>query len=98
MNKINQELIDLGFKISSSGIMYWLDAIDYVKNHPKDLKMMKLYNYISNKHNKTRSAIERAMRISLQGAIPRIKAKYNYTGKITNTAFVNLIKLEGGIK
>lgn len=94
MEEIKQKLIDLGFRISSSGILYWLDAFQYIKVTPKTYKMMEIYEAISLKRNKSVYAIERAMRYTLEPAKEKIQQKYNYYKNIDNMTFINLIRFE----
>ena len=91
---IKQELIDLGFRASSIGILYWIDAFKYVKATPKVYHMMEIYKEISLKRNKSVYAIERAMRYSIETAKENIQKKYNYYKRLDNMTFINLIRYE----
>lgn len=92
MEEIKQELVDLGFKKASNGIVYWADAIKYIRSKDKIIPIMEIYGIISKKRGKPVSSIERAMRYSIIPAKPYIQEKYNYYGKISNMDFVKLIK------
>lgn len=94
MEEIKQKLIDLGFRVKSIGILYWLDAFQYVKVTPKVYHIMEIYEAISLKRNKSVYAIERAMRYSLEPAKEKIQQKYDYYKRIDNMTFINLIRFE----
>lgn len=93
MEELKQELIDLGFNIKSSGILYWLDAFKYVQMCPKTFKMMEIYESITIYRQKSVTAIERAMRYAIEPAEKKIQQKYNYNGKIDNMVFINLKRM-----
>lgn len=94
MEETKKMLVDLGFRIRSIGILYWLDAFKYIKKHSKVFHMMEIYETISKKRNKSVYAIERAMRYSLEPAEKRIQQKYDYDKKIDNMTFINLMRFE----
>lgn len=91
---IKQELLELGFRIKSIGILYWVDTFKLIEKNPKLIKMMDIYTEISKKRGKSISGIERAMRYSIEPAVKKIQEKYDYTGKIDNIVFINLKRLE----
>lgn len=94
MEEIKEILKELGFRLSSVGIWYWLDAFQYVRVAPNTYHMMEIYEAISLKRNKSVSAIERAMRYSLEPAKLKIQEKYNYHKRIDNMTFINLVRFE----
>ena len=93
MEDIKQELINLGFRLSS-GITYWIEAFQYVRVTPKTYKISAIYHAIGLKHHKSIYAIERAMRYALEPAKENIQKKYGYYQKIDNMTFINLIRFE----
>lgn len=95
--EIRNKLIDLGFR-ASSGILYWLDAFKYVNVAPNTYHMMEIYDAISLKRHKSVSAIERAMRYSMEQAKRNIQEKYNYYNRIDNMTFINLVRFENILK
>lgn len=94
MDEIKLQLIDLGFRTKSIGILYWLDAFKYVKTTPNTYHIMEIYEAIGLKRNRSVSAIERAMRYSLEPAKRKIQQEFNYYKKIDNMTFINLIRFE----
>lgn len=94
--EIKAKLKDLGFRVTSAGILYWLDAFKYINVTPNTYHMMEVYEAISLKRNKSVSAIERAMRYSLEPAKIKIQQKFNYYKRIDNMTFINLIRFEKG--
>lgn len=94
MNDIKENLVNLGFRVKSIGIMYWIDAFKYVSKEKNIYHMMEIYEKISKKRGKSISAIERAMRYSLEPAKEKIRLKYNYNKRIDNMTFINLVRFE----
>ena len=94
MKNIKEQLLKLGFRAKSSGIIYWLDAFKYVSKEKNIYHMVEIYEKISKKRGKSISAIERAMRYSLEPATEKIKLKYNYNKRIDNMTFINLVRFE----
>lgn len=92
MEEIKRELINLGFRVKSIGILYWIDAFQYVNVTQNVYHIMEIYEAISLKRNKSVSAIERAMRYALEPAKGKIQQKYNYYKRIDNMTFINLIR------
>lgn len=94
MEDIKQELLDLNFNIDSIGIIYWVEAIKFVKNQPLEWDMMNIYEYIADKYRKLKSRIERCMRNAIEPAKENIQNKYEHYGKIRNQTFLNLIRFK----
>jgi hypothetical protein len=94
MNEDKTKLIELGFNVNSRGFIYWLDAINYLDEHPLWWDIMDIYDYVANKHNSTISRVERDMRTAIEPAKKNIQEYYNYTRRIKNVTFLNLLKIE----
>lgn len=94
MEEIKETLKELGFRMTSCGILYWLDAFKYIRVVPNTYHMMEIYDAISLKRRKSVSAIERAMRYSLEPAKLKIQQKYNYYKRIDNMTFINLVRFQ----
>lgn len=94
MNDIKKELLQLGFNVDSRGIIYWIDAINYVKEHPNWWDMMDIYDFLAQKYDISIAIAERNLRTAIQPAKKNIQEKYGYYRKIKNVTFLNLIKLE----
>ena len=94
MIKNKELLIELGFRPKSIGIFYWVDSFKFVKENPKTWHIMDIYEAISKKRGKSISAIERAMRYSLEPAKENIRQKYQYYGRMDNMTFINLVRFE----
>ena len=92
MEDIKQELLSLDFNVDSIGIVYWIEAIKYVKNHPLAWDMMDIYEYVAKKHDTTASRAERGMRTAIQTAKDKIQQRYKYYNKINNSTYLNLIR------
>lgn len=94
MKDIKQELLELKFNVDSIGIVYWVDAIKYVKKHPLVWDMMDIYEYVANLHNSTPSRVERGMRTAIAPAKENIQKKYKYYKPIKNQTFLSLIRFK----
>lgn len=92
MEDIKNELLELNFNVDSIGIVYWIDAIRFAKNHPLVWDMMDIYEHVAKKHNTTSSKVERGMRTAIKTAKDKIQEKYKYYNKIYNSTYLNLIK------
>lgn len=92
MEDIKKELLELNFNVDSLGIVYWVEAIKFVKNHPLIWDMMDIYEYVAKRHNTTASRVERGMRTAIQTAKNKIQERYNYYNKINNSTYLNLIR------
>ena len=82
MNENKTKLIELGFNINSMGFIYWLDAINYLEEHPLWWDVIDIYDYVANKHNSTISRVERDMRTAIEPAKKNIQEYYKYTRRI----------------
>lgn len=94
MNDIKKELLQLGFNVDSRGIIYWIDAINYVKEHPNWWDMMDIYDFLAQKYDISIAMAERNLRTAIMPAKKNIQEKYGYSRRIKNVTFLNLIKLE----
>ena len=92
IEEIKKELLELNFDINSRGILYWIEAVKIIKKNPLIWDMMDIYEKTAKKYNTTYTAVERAMRHSMQSAIGNIQRKYEYYNKINNQTFLNLIR------
>ena len=75
IDETKQELLELGFNVDSIGIIYWTEAIEFIKTHPLVWDMMDIYENISKLHNSTIARVERAMRHAIIPAIENIQKK-----------------------
>ena len=89
---IKKELLELNFNVGSVGIIYWIDAIEIIKNNPLIWDMHDIYDFIAQRHNATISRVERAMRFAIEPAKEYIQRKYNYYNKIRNHTYLDLIR------
>ena len=94
MEKEKNLLRELNFNVNSSGFIYWLEALKYIKKCPLNYDIMNVYEYIANKYLTSISLVERNMRTAKQTAIKQIQAKYNYHRKISNSTFLNLVRID----
>lgn len=94
MEEIKKELLELNFDVDSIGIVYWLEAIKFVKENPLVWEMQDIYEYVAKLHNSTYSKIERGMRTAITPARENIQKKYGYYGKIRNQTFLGLIRFK----
>lgn len=92
MEKIKEELVELGFKTGSAGIVYWSDVIEIIESDNKIIPIMKIYEIISKKRDTSISKVERAMRYSMKEAKLNIEKKYKCKGKISNMKFISLLR------
>lgn len=91
---IKQKLLDLGFNVDCIGLVYWVEAIRYVKDHPLWWDVMDIYDYLAQKYDLSISKVERNLRTAITPAKKNIQDKYNYYRNIKNQTFLNLIRLE----
>lgn len=94
MNEIKQELLELNFNVDSIGIVMWIDAIEYVREHKLWWDILDIYEYLAKKYDSTPSKVERNLRTAIAPAKDSIRKKYNYYKPIKNVTFLNLIKFE----
>lgn len=92
MEEIKNELLELGFNVDSKGILYWVDAIKYIKENPLWWDIYDIYEYLAEKYNTSTANIERNLRTSITPAKKIIQEKYNYPRHIKNSTFLHLIK------
>ena len=89
---IKKELLELNFNVDSIGIIFWVEAITFVKNNPLVWRMEDIYENVAKTYNTTYSKVERAMRFAISSAKENIQKKYEYYGKIKNSTFLALIR------
>lgn len=94
MNDIKNMLLELGFNVNSIGIIYWVEAINYVLRNPLWWDIMDIYDFIAQKYKISISQVERNLRTAIEPAKKHIQDKYKYYKPIKNCTFLNLIKLE----
>ena len=96
MNKkeLKNELLELGFNVDSIGIVYWIDAVEYVKEHKLCWDMLEIYEMLADKYKISIARVERNLRTAIEPAKDNIRKKYNYYKPIRNMTFLNLIKFE----
>lgn len=94
VDDIKKELLALGFDVDRIGIIYWVDAIKYVRANYLDWKMCNIYRELAKKYNSTITSVERNMHNTLKPATENIQKKYGYHQPIKNQTFLNLIKFE----
>lgn len=92
MEEIKEELIELGFKTRSAGIVYWSDVIEIIESDNKIIPIMKIYEIISKKRDTSISRVERAMRYSMKEAKLNIQKEYKCKDKISNMKFISLLR------
>lgn len=92
MDEIKQELLKLNFNVDSIGIIYWIEAIRYIKENPLVWDMADVYEYVAQIYNSTSTKIERSMRTAIEPARKNIQKKYGYYAKIKNQTFLDLIR------
>lgn len=94
-DEIKKELLELGFKVNSIGIVYWIEAIEYVKeNSLAAWETMAIYAFIAKRYNSSISRVERAMRFAIEPAIKNIQKRYKYYYKINTSNFLSLIRFQ----
>lgn len=94
MEDIKQELLELNFNVDSVGIVYWIDAIKFIKNNPLVWDMCDIYIHIAKIHKTTNTRVERCMRFAINPAKENIQKKYGYYSKIKNQTFLDLIRFK----
>ena len=94
MNDIKNMLLELGFNVNSIGIIYWVEAINYVLRNPLWWDIMDIYDFIAQKYKISISQVERNLRTAIEPAKKNIQDKYKYYKPVKNCTFLNLIKLE----
>lgn len=94
MKDIKQELLELNFNVDSIGIVYWIEAIKFVKSHPLNWDMMDLYESIAIMYDTSISKVERNMRFAIAPAKKNIQKKYGYNNQIKNQTFLDLIRFK----
>lgn len=91
---IKQELLELNFRASSIGLVYWIEAIRYFEKNMRTYEMMDIYYHIAKKYKSTIKLVERAMRYTLEPAKKNIQEKYHYYDKINTQTFLGLIRFK----
>jgi len=94
IEEIKNELLELGFNVNSRGIIFWVDALMYVKNNPLWWDTLDIYEYIAEKYKISIYQAERNLRTAISPAKRNIQEKYNYYRPIKNQTFLNLFKLK----
>lgn len=94
IEQIKQELLKLNFNVNSKGILYWIKAIEIIKEYPLKLKMTEIYEDIAKIYNTTYSRVERGMRTAIEPAKKNIQNEYGYYKKICNSTFLELIRFK----
>lgn len=94
MDEIKNELLELGFNPNSKGIVFWVEIIQLLKEDVKRNNVMNLYIEVAAMNNTKWTSVERALRHSILPAKEKIKEKYKYDGRISNSAFINIIRLQ----
>lgn len=94
MDEIKQELLELGFNVDSVGMLYWIEAIKYIKEKPKIWDILEIYELVAEKCKTTPSRVERGLRTAIEPAKENIKKKYKYNNKIRNQTFLNIMRLK----
>ena len=94
MDEIKKELLELEFNADSIGLVYWIEAIKYIRNNPLSWDVMEIYDHIADKFNTTGIRVERALRHAITPAKKNIQEKYKYYRPIRNQTFLNLIRYE----
>lgn len=94
MDEIKQELLELKFNVDSVGIIYWIEAIKFIKKNPLVWDMTDIYENVAKIYNSTKYTVERLMRYAMSPARENIQRKYRYYGKIKNQTFLDLIRFK----
>lgn len=94
MDDIKQELLELKFNVDSVGILYWIEAIKFIKKNPLVWDMTDIYENVAKIHNSTKYKVERLMRYAMLPAMENIQRKYRYYAKIKNQTFLDLIRFK----
>ena len=90
---LKEMLKDLNFNIVSIGFKYWIVAIGIyltTQSHTKR-NMRVIYESIAELYNTTPSRVERALRHAREPATKTLQEKYNYYGKMSNQAVLELL-------
>lgn len=87
--KYKRLLITLNFKVGTVGFRYWVNALEFYNSN---LNMMEIYKKIAAQNNVSISIVEMAMRKSKESAKMNIRKRYNYSGKLSNSAVLYLLK------
>lgn len=93
-----EQLLSLGIKANSIGLLYWIEAINYVRNNDEKWIMEDVYKYIGKKVNNKPKNVERALRTALYPAHKNIQKTFNFEGRVTNKAFFELIIVDENCK
>ena len=97
---IKKKLLKLGFNLSSSGIDYWIYAIEFKLDviRKEEYKMEAIYRHIKiiteqGIEGRTISSIERALRLASSKAKDNIYKEYNIPTNVslTNKSILNLL-------
>jgi len=94
MDEIKKELLELEFNADSIGLVYWIEAIRYIRDNPLCWDTMEIYDHIADKFNTTKIRAERNLRNAITPAKKNIQEKYKYYRPIRNQTFLNLIRYE----
>ena len=94
MDEIKKELLELEFNADSIGLVYWIEAIKYIRNNPLSWDVMAIYEHIASEFNTTKTRAERNLRNAITPAKKNIQEKYKYYRPIRNQTFLNLIRYE----
>lgn len=93
-DEIKQELLELNFRPSSIGLVYWIEAIRYQERHMLTYEMMDIYDFIAKKYKVSVTHAERNMRYAMETAKKKIQVKYHYHDKINAQVFLGLIRFK----
>lgn len=90
---LKEMLKSLNFNIVSIGFKYWIMAIEiYVTTMAESKRNMRvIYDTIAIEYNTTGSRVERALRHARETATKTIQKEYNYYGKMSNQAVLELL-------
>lgn len=90
--KINrQKLLQLNFNINVKGFEYWTYGLCI---YEQNMKLLNFYHAIATKFEISEDNVERSMRLCSQRAIPYIRKKYHYLGRITTRTILELLTME----
>lgn len=85
--RIRQELFDLGIHSNMRGYMYIIEA---VKAYEFNVRLEDIYKDIAQKHNTTKSAIERTIRYAIDSA-DKNKPVWKKYSSYRNKAFISTL-------
>lgn len=89
MFKLRRILMKLNISASLDGYNYILECVNILTNKNKNIKIVEMYEKIAKKYKTTKTAVERAIRYSIEKAFSTSEILQEiYTKKPNNSSFV----------